>query len=255
MTKKVSKYIKGPVTIKGDMPEGTTDARLLAPNRSSDFIHTDTWRIFRIQSEFVEGFGALADLQPAVSIFGSARLKPGSKYYDIAEEIGARLAEQHYAVITGGGPGIMEAGNKGAFEAGGKAVGLGIELPFEQGMNDYISLGINFRYFFVRKLMFVKYALGFIVLPGGFGTMDELFEAVTLVQTHKISQFPIVLVGKEYWGGLIDWIRGTMLAEGMISEPDVDLFTLVDTAEEAVAAINEQVATLAAELRAQSKER
>ena len=171
----------------------------------------------RIQSEFVEGFGALAELGPAVSVFGSARTKPGTPFYELATQVGRRLVEEGYAVITGGGPGAMEAANKGARDAGGASVGLGIELPFEQGLNEHVNLGVNFRYFFARKTMFVKYAQGFIVLPGGFGTLDELFEAVTLVQTQKVTSFPIVLMGTEYWGGLFDWLRGTVLDAGTVS--------------------------------------
>ena len=180
-------------------------------------MHTDPWRVMRIQSEFVEGFGALAELGPAVSVFGSARTKPGTPFYEMGTQVGRRLVEEGYAVITGGGPGAMEAANKGARDAGGASVGLGIELPFEQGLNEYVNLGVNFRYFFARKTMFVKYAQGFIVLPGGFGTLDELFEAVTLVQTQKVTSFPIVLMGTEYWGGLFDWLRGTVLEAGTVS--------------------------------------
>ncbi|WP_124053990.1 LOG family protein [Arcanobacterium ihumii] len=243
-------YHKGPIVLRGDqIPEQTTDARLLAPKQDTDFVHSDPWRIMRIQSEFVEGFGVLADIGPAVSIFGSARTQPDSNQYKVTEEIAASLVKLDYAVITGGGPGIMEAANKGAFEAGGVSVGLGIELPFEQGMNEFVNRGINFRYFFVRKLMFVKYALGFIVLPGGFGTMDELFEALTLVQTRKISGFPIILVGKEYWGGLISWIRTSMVNEGMVNELDPDLLVVVDTAEEAVEALQLGIHKLASEVR------
>lgn len=242
---KNTKYSRGPVMFRGEMiPEETTDARLLA-SQDSDFIHTDPWRIMRIQSEFVEGFGTLADIEPSISIFGSARSKPGDPMYEIGVEIGKQLVEAGYGVITGGGPGAMEAGNKGAHEAGGSSVGLGIELPMEQGMNDYVNIGINFRYFFVRKVMFLKYSLGFVVLPGGYGTMDELFEALTLVQTQKVKGFPVVLVGSEYWGGLVDWISKTMKAAGMISVDDDELFTVVDTAEDAVAAINSGLAKLA----------
>jgi uncharacterized protein (TIGR00730 family) len=190
--------------------------------------------VLRIQSEFVEGFGTLADLGPAISVFGSARTARSSSYYAIGEEVGRRLVQSGFAVITGGGPGAMEAANKGACEAGGTSVGLGIELPFEQGMNEWVDLGINFRYFFARKTMFVKYASGFVVLPGGFGTLDELFEAMTLVQTGKVTSFPIVLIGVDYWRPLMDWIKGTLLAEGTVSEKDLSLLQLVDSAEEAV---------------------
>ncbi len=221
--------------LRGRMvPEETTDARLLDPAQDIDWLHSDPWRVMRIQSEFVEGFGALAELGPAVSVFGSARTPQGTAEYELGEEVGRLLAERDYAVITGGGPGVMEAANKGACEAGGRSVGLGIELPFEQGLNQWVDLGVNFRYFFARKTMFVKYSEGFIVLPGGFGTLDELFEAATLVQTKKVRSFPIVLVGRTYWEGLVTWLRTTMQAEGKIGEADLDRIHLVDTAEEAV---------------------
>ncbi|KHJ38107.1 MULTISPECIES: LOG family protein [Pedobacter] len=197
---------------------------------------TDSWQIFKIMAEFVDGFEKLAKIGPCVSIFGSARTPTENKYYQIAVETGKLLTERGYGVITGGGPGIMEAGNKGAFEAGGKSVGLNIELPFEQFHNRYIDRDkiLEFDYFFIRKVMFMKYSQGYIVLPGGFGTMDELFEAMTLIQTGKIARFPIVLVGKDYWTGLIDWIKNTMLEqERNISPEDLNLFRLVDTAEEA----------------------
>lgn len=218
-------------------------------------MHSDNWRVLRIQAEFVEGFDALANLGPAVSIFGSARTARDSEFYKLAEKIAARLVELDYAVITGAGPGIMEAANKGAAQAGGVSVGLGIELPFEQSMNEYVNLGINFRYFFVRKLMFVKYALGFIVMPGGIGTLDELFEAFTLVQTHKISSFPVILVGREYWAGLAQWIEKRLLAEGMINESDMELFTVVDTCEEVIAALQKGIHRLADEKRAEKTAR
>ncbi|MCI5826339.1 MAG: TIGR00730 family Rossman fold protein [Arcanobacterium sp.] len=253
MTKAKVKYQRGPVTLHSEsVPISTTDARLLAPNEDTSFIHSDGWRILRIQSELVDGFGALAGLGPAVSIFGSARVAPSHPYYAVGTEIAQRLAEQGFAVITGGGPGMMEAANKGAAQAGSPSVGLGIELPFEQGTNEYVSMDVNFRYFFVRKLMFVKYAQAFVVLPGGFGTMDELFEAITLRQTHKISGFPIVLVGSEYWGGLIAWIRDRMLADGMVSEADLALLTVVDTAPEAVRAVTDAVSELAKAQRTES---
>jgi hypothetical protein len=191
-------------------------------------VHTDPWRVLRIQAEFVEGFGLLAELGKAVSVFGSARSKPGSWDYTIAQEIGARLAEAGYAVITGGGPGIMEATNSGADSAGGVSVGLGIELPFEQSLNEYVDIGVEFRYFFVRKTMFVKYSQAFVVMPGGFGTLDELFEAITLVQTRKITRFPIVLVGSDYWGGLLAWLKDKPMVEGKISSVDLDLVELAD---------------------------
>jgi uncharacterized protein (TIGR00730 family) len=196
----------------------------------------------RIQSEFVEGFGALAELGPAVSVFGSARTRPGSPEYEAGVAIGRALAEAGFSVITGGGPGSMEAANKGAGEAGGVSVGLGIELPFEQGLNPYVDIGVNFRYFFVRKTMFVKYASGFIVLPGGFGTLDELFEALTLVQTRKVTRFPIVLFGTAYWQGLIDWVRNTVVDGGKASTIDLDLVHLTDDVGEAVALMTKEAA-------------
>jgi uncharacterized protein (TIGR00730 family) len=223
------------VTLRGRaIPATTTDQRLLDSRGLSDWVHTDPWRVLRIQSEFVEGFGLLAELPRAVSVFGSARTKPGSEEYELAERIGSLLVEAGYAVITGGGPGIMEAANKGAHEASGVSVGLGIELPFEQGLNDYIDIGIEFRYFFVRKTMFVKYSQAFVVLPGGFGTLDELFEAITLVQTNKITRFPIVLVGTEFWGGLLQWVKEQMLPAGKISPEDIDLVHVTDDPVEVV---------------------
>ena len=228
-------YHKGPVTLRRSLvPATTADARLLDKRGPTSWLHQDPWRVMRIQAEFVEGFGALAELGPAISVFGSARTQRDHPRYALAEEIGRRLVESGFAVITGGGPGAMEAANKGACEAGGISVGLGIELPHEQGMNDWVDLGVHFRYFFARKTMFVKYATGFIVLPGGFGTFDELFEALTLVQTQKVTSFPIVLIGTDYWGGLVDWIRHTVLAGGMIGPGDVDLFTLTDDVDEAI---------------------
>lgn len=211
-----------------------SDQHLLDTKGAGQFIHTDPWRVLRIQSEFVEGFGALADVGPAVSVFGSARTRPGTSYYELGVEVGRKLAEAGIAVITGGGPGSMEAANKGAVQGNGLSVGLGIELPFEQGLNQWVDLGINFRYFFARKTMFVKYAQGFIVLPGGLGTLDELFEAMVLVQTRKVTSFPIVLLGTAFWGPMIDWIRGTLVEEGMVSEKDLDLIQVVDDPSEAV---------------------
>lgn len=202
----------------------------------------DSWIIFKVMAEFVEGFDKMSKIGPCVSIFGSARTKTDSLYYKLAEDIAAKLSEKGYGVITGGGPGIMEAGNKGAFEAGGRSAGLNIELPFEQHNNPYIDSDktIDFDYFFVRKVMFMKYSQGFVALPGGFGTFDELFEALTLIQTGKIGQFPIVLVGKDYWGGLVDWIKSVVLEkEGNISTKDLDLFTLVDTVDDAVKCIDD----------------
>jgi uncharacterized protein (TIGR00730 family) len=191
--------------------------------------------VLRIQAEFVEGFGALAELGPAISVFGSARTPREHPSYAVAQRIGADLAKAGFAVITGGGPGAMEAANRGASEAGGVSVGLGIELPFESGLNDWADIGINFRYFFARKTMFVKYSQGYVVLPGGLGTLDELFEAVTLVQTGKVTSFPLVLLGVDYWSGLLGWLRETVLADGKISEADLDMFTVTDDPDEAVA--------------------
>jgi uncharacterized protein (TIGR00730 family) len=232
---------RGPVTLRREQAvEGsTTDQRLLDSRGPSDWVHTDPWRVLRIQSEFVEGFGLLSELPRAVSVFGSARLRPGSPPYELAEQLGAALARAGYAVITGGGPGLMEAVNKGCCEAGGLSVGLGIELPFEQRINDWVDVGLNFRYFFARKTMFVKYAQAFVVLPGGFGTMDELFEALTLVQTKKVTSFPVVLLGTDYWRGLIDWLRDTMLAAGAINEVDLDLMHMTDDVDEVVRIIVE----------------
>jgi hypothetical protein len=208
----------------------------------SEIKSVNSWMIFKIMAEFVEGLEKMAKIGPCVSIFGSARTKPENPYYQLAEEIAAKLVRKGYGIITGGGPGIMEAGNKGAHFAGGTSVGLNIELPFEQAHNPYIDPDkvINFDYFFVRKVMFVKYSQGFIVMPGGLGTLDELFEAYTLIQTHKIGRFPIVLVGKKYWSGLLDWLKEVVLAqERNISPEDLNLITLVDTADEAVAVIEE----------------
>jgi uncharacterized protein (TIGR00730 family) len=196
----------------------------------------DLWSIFKIMGEFVDGYDKLLKVGPCVSIFGSARIKPGSKYYEMAIKTAELISKNDFGVITGGGPGIMEAGNLGAHNAGGKSVGLGIELPFEQGVNDYVHADyeINFKYFFVRKVMFVKYAQGFIVFPGGFGTLDEVFECLTLIQTKKIEMIPIVLVGTEYWGGLIDWVKKQLRDEGLISPEDINLVHLTDDYEEAV---------------------
>lgn len=230
-----SDYLKGPVRLRGRLiPEKTTDERLLEPAQEADWLHSDPWRVMRIQAEFVEGFGALAEIGHAISVFGSARIGPDSPEYDMAIQVAGRVVEAGYAVITGGGPGIMEAANRGACEADGVSVGLGIELPFEQGMNDYVDLGVNFRYFFARKTMFVKYSQGFIVLPGGYGTLDELFEALTLVQTRKVKQFPIVLLGRRYWSGLVDWLRDTVAERGTISPHDLDLLHVTDDPAEAV---------------------
>ena len=212
----------------------TTDQRLLESRGGADWVHTDPWRVMRIQSEFIEGFGSLAGLGAAISVFGSARIPPDDPLYQTAVRLGSALVGAGYGVITGGGPGIMEAANKGATEAGGVSVGLGIELPFEQGLNPYVDLGINFRYFFVRKTMFVKYAQGFVVFPGGFGTLDELFEALTLVQTGKVTRFPIVLMGPEYWRGLLGWLQDTVAAEKKIAAVDLDLLTVTDDVDAAI---------------------
>ncbi len=201
----------------------------------------DSWRMFRIMAEFVDGFESLSKYYPAVSIFGSTRIKPGDEIYKKAEQIGKLLAENGFAVITGGGPGVMEAANKGAFSAGGKSIGLNIELPLEQRPNPYTNITLNFRYFFVRKVMFVKYAVAYIILPGGFGTMDELLESITLIQTHKIRPFPVILVGTEYWKGLLDWIKGVVLEEGKISPSDLEIFQQIDQPEEIIKTIKKTV--------------
>jgi uncharacterized protein (TIGR00730 family) len=226
------------VTLRRELAERTTtDQRLLDSRGPTDWVHTDPWRVMRVLSEFVEGFGSLAELGKAISVFGSARSRPGDPEYELGERLGRRLAEHGFGVITGGGPGIMEAANKGACEAGGVSVGLGIELPFEQGLNEYVDLGINFRYFFARKTMFVKYAQGFVVLPGGFGTLDELFESLTLVQTGKVTQFPIVLMGTEFWGGLVQWLRERLVVNKKIGPHDLDLLTLTDDLDEVMEVI------------------
>ncbi len=201
----------------------------------------DSWRLFRIMSEFVDGFDTLAVLPPAVSIFGSARTRPEDHYYRMAEEIAYGLAKAGYAVITGGGPGIMEAANKGAAEAGGISIGLNISLPFEQEPNEYANLPLNFKYFFVRKVMFIKYAMAFIGMPGGFGTLDELFESLTLIQTRRIKAFPIILCGSDFWGGMVDWIKQEMLTTGKISEDDLLFFQVMDDPEEVVTYIRRTV--------------
>ena len=226
---------QGPVTLRGkQIPATTTDQRLLDRRGPADWVHTDPWRVLRIQAEFVEGFGLLAELGPAVSIFGSARTQRGTHEYLTAEAIAAGLVKAGYAVLTGGGPGIMEAANKGAVEGGGVSVGLGLELPTEMGLNDYVEVGLEFRYFFVRKTCFIKYSQAFVVLPGGFGTMDELFEALTLVATGKITKFPIVLVGRSYWSGLLGWIQDTMLAHANIGHAEFGLISVVDEPSEVV---------------------
>jgi uncharacterized protein (TIGR00730 family) len=230
-----TEHQRGPVLLRrAQIGAGTTDQRLLDSRGPSDWVHTDPWRVQRITAEFVEGFGLLAELPAAVSVFGSARTKPDSPEYAAGVEIGAALARAGFAVITGGGPGAMEAVNRGACEAGGISVGLGIELPFEQRLNEWVDIGINFRYFFARKTMFVKYAQAFVIMPGGFGTLDETFEALTLVQTHKVTRFPVVLFGTKYWGGLIEWLRDTVLPGGKIGAPDLDLIRVTDDVDEAV---------------------
>jgi uncharacterized protein (TIGR00730 family) len=229
---------RGPVTLRrAQVPTTTTDQRLLDNRGSSDWVHTDPWRVLRIQSEFVEGFGLLAELGAAVSVFGSARTHIDNPNYAAAERLGAALARAGYAVITGGGPGIMEAANKGTSEAGGVSVGLGIELPFEQKLNDWVDIGIQFRYFFARKTMFVKYAQAFVVFPGGFGTLDELFESLTLVQTRKVTSFPVVLYNSAYWNGLLTWMRDTLVPAGTINASDIDILHVTDDIEEIVSLI------------------
>ncbi|WP_155845800.1 LOG family protein [Chryseobacterium gregarium] len=234
--------------------EGTRDESLVNPELENNEIRLhdslrqktwdetimkDSWMVFKVMAEFVDGYEKLAKIGPCVSIFGSARLKPESKYYEMAVEIAEKITRIGFGIITGGGPGIMEAGNKGAFNAQGKSIGLNIDLPFEQHFNPYInrSYSMNFDYFFVRKVMFIKYSQGFVVMPGGFGTLDELTEALTLIQTNKIGKFPIVLVGSEFWGGLLDWFKTTLLKEKMINADDLNLYRVVDTADEAVAHI------------------
>jgi uncharacterized protein (TIGR00730 family) len=202
---------------------------------------SDSWRLFKILAEFVEGFETLGDLYPAVTIFGSARVKPGDATYEKTVLIAKKLAQCGYNIITGGGPGVMEAGNKGAREGGAKSVGLNIELPLEQNPNPFSTVSLHFQYFFVRKVMFVKYAQAYIGMPGGFGTMDEIFEALTLIQTHRIKPFPVILVGKDYWSGLIDWIRGTLLPGNYISAEDLDILTILDDPDEVVRTIKRYV--------------
>jgi uncharacterized protein (TIGR00730 family) len=201
----------------------------------------DSWRMFRIMAEFVDGFEALAKYHPAVSVFGSTRIKPGDEVYQKAEQIGKLLAENGFAVITGGGPGAMEAANKGAISAGGKSIGLNIELPLEQKPNPYTNITLNFRYFFVRKVMFVKYAVAYIILPGGFGTMDELLESITLIQTKKIKPFPVILAGSNYWRGFLEWIKEMVLKEGKISSADLDILQVIDEPGEIIRAIKKTV--------------
>jgi uncharacterized protein (TIGR00730 family) len=233
------RHRSGRVTIKPKAAEHlstdsavTEDEKLFARSTRPAFLGEDPWRVLRIMSEFVDGFDALAEVGPAVTVFGSARVADGSPIYEQAREIGRRLALDGWAVITGGGPGVMAAANRGCQEGGGMSVGCNMELPHEQDVNPYVDLGVEFRYFFARKTMFVKYADAFVIMPGGFGTLDELFEALTLIQTGKIRHFPVVLVGTEYWAGLIDWARDTLIADGTVSEADLALLTLTDDPEE-----------------------
>jgi uncharacterized protein (TIGR00730 family) len=218
-------------------PAPTEDERLLRRVDRPAEMDSDPWRALRILSEFVEGFDALAAIGPAVSVFGSARAHEGDLAYELGRQIGARLARAGYAVITGGGPGAMEAANRGCHEAGGLSVGCNIELPYEQRLNPYLDLAVEFRYFFARKTMFVKYADAFVILPGGFGTFDELFEALTLIQTHRIERFPVILVGRDYWAGLLDWMRTTVLGEDAIDADHLDLISVTDDPDEVVALI------------------
>ena len=229
----------GRVVLRRDTAESTAteDEKLLERRPTPAFLETDPWRTLRILSEFVEGFDALASIGPAVTVFGSARTRPADPLYELARVIGRRLAEAGYAVITGGGPGSMEAANRGCREGGGLSVGCNIELPHEQALNPYVDLGVEFRYFFVRKTMFVKYADGFVILPGGFGTLDELFEALTLIQTGKVRHFPVILIDHAYWAGLLEWVRGTLLPSGAIAEADLDLLHVTDDPDEAVALV------------------
>ncbi|MPZ66074.1 MAG: TIGR00730 family Rossman fold protein [Pseudonocardiaceae bacterium] len=233
--------LRGPVLLRRERRNEptTTDQRLLDSRGPSDWVHTDPWRVLRIQAEFVEGFGMLAEMPRAVTVFGSARTPRDHPEYAVGRELGAALAAAGFAVVTGGGPGTMEAANRGASEAGGLSVGLGIELPFEQGLNPWVDLGINFRYFFTRKTMFIKYAQAFICLPGGFGTLDELFEALTLVQTKKVTKFPVVLLGRSYWAGLHRWLRDTVCDAGKVGERDLDLLHITDDIDEAVTLVGE----------------
>jgi uncharacterized protein (TIGR00730 family) len=223
----------------------TQDEQLLKTPRPEEFTRSDTWRVFRIMGEFVEGFDELAATTRGVSVFGSARTPPTHPYYRLAQECGGLLAEAGFTVITGGGPGIMEAANRGAFEAGGVSIGCNIELPFEQHENPYLTRSLTFDYFFVRKTMFVKYSTAFVIFPGGYGTLDELFEALTLIQTRKIKNFPVVLVGTEYWGGMMRWVEEKLLAEAMISGPDVGLLKLTDSPSEVVDIISRSQDALA----------
>ena len=237
-------------------PKTTADEKFLErpPATRPDFVDSDPWRALRILSEFVEGFDALAGVGPAVTIFGSARAREGTPMYELARHIARRLAESGFAIITGGGHGLMEAANRGCREGGGLSVGCNIELPHEQGLNQYVDLGIEFRYFFARKTMFVKYADAFVILPGGFGTLDELFEALTLIQTGKVRHFPVVLVGSRYWRGLLDWMRDVQLPAGAIAAKDLELLKLTDDPEEVASIIREYAALAAADTPIQEDE-
>ncbi len=238
--KKEPDHRRGAVVVRGKAhgDGGTEDQKLLRSQQpEADSQETDAWRTLRIMSEFVEGFDALAKVGPAISIFGSARVGRRNRYYGAARRLASALVNQGFAIITGGGPGIMEAANRGARDAGGVSIGANIELPFEQGLNEYVDLGMEFRYFFVRKVMFVKYAEGFVIFPGGFGTLDELFESLTLIQTGKVEHFPVVLYGKDYWDGLMQWIRDKPLYEEKVSPEDLDLLTITSDIDEACEAI------------------
>ncbi|EFQ80297.1 MULTISPECIES: TIGR00730 family Rossman fold protein [Corynebacterium] len=238
MTPEQMRTLRGPMLLRTEGEQASTfDQRLLESGADHEWQHADPWRVLRIQGEFVAGFDALSKLPKAVTVFGSARTTPEDASYQLGVEVGRKLAEHSYAVITGGGPGIMEAANRGAHEAGGLSVGLGIELPHEQGLNEYVDLGLNFRYFFARKTMFLKYSQAFICLPGGMGTMDEFFEVMCMVQTGKVTNYPIVLMGTEYWSGLLEWMDNTLAASGYINEGDRELFLLTDDPDEALAHI------------------
>ncbi|MFL5726843.1 MAG: TIGR00730 family Rossman fold protein [Chloroflexota bacterium] len=247
---------RGRVLTRGDaaarvgLPHATEDEQLLQPSRGGrpEFVDSDPWRALRILSEFVEGFDALAGIGAAVTVFGSARMPAGTPDYELARTIGRRLAESGFAIITGGGPGIMEAANRGCREGGGLSIGCNIELPHEQSLNPYVDMGVEFRYFFARKTMFVKYANAFVILPGGFGTLDELFEALTLIQTGKVRHFPVVLVGSRYWQGLLGWMRDVQLAAGAVAEADIGLLQVTDDPDEVVAIIREYAARAAEDI-------
>ncbi|MGV0405029.1 LOG family protein [Corynebacterium marquesiae] len=241
MTPEQMRTLRGPMLLRTEGEQASTfDQRLLESGADHEWQHADPWRVLRIQGEFVAGFDALSKLPKAVTVFGSARTTPEDASYQLGVEVGRKLAEHSYAVITGGGPGIMEAANRGAHEAGGLSVGLGIELPHEQGLNEYVDLGLNFRYFFARKTMFLKYSQAFICLPGGMGTMDEFFEVMCMVQTGKVTNYPIVLMGTEYWSGLLEWMDNTLAASGYINEGDRELFLLTDDPDEALSHIIER---------------